>query len=82
MEGESGSVLSASYLHVLHDEILIISDSFPFSKKAFDRLQRFRLSAILFSSERGGIFTGIGEFIRSGEFIRRAKRVPGEARED
>jgi len=82
MEGESGSVLSASYLHVLHGEILIIFHTLSLSKKAFERVLRFRLSTILFSSERGGIFTGIGEFIRSGEFIRRAKRVPGEAREE
>jgi len=31
---------------------------------------------ILILSERGGIFSGIGEFIR------RAERVPGEAREE
>jgi len=30
-------------------------------------------TAILILSESGGTFTGIGEFIRSGEFIRRTK---------
>jgi len=40
------------------------------------------LPAILILSEPGGIFTGSGKFIRNGEFIRRTKRVPGEAREE
>ena len=37
---------------------------------------------ILILNEQGGIFPGRVEFIRSGEFIRRAKGVPGEAREE
>jgi len=44
--------------------------------------QSMALPAILILSEPGGIFTGSGKFIRNGGFIRRTKRVPGEAREE
>jgi len=53
----------------------VISLRNPINLSKMGKMSSFT-ATILILSERGGFFTG------SGEFIRRANKVPGEAREE